>query len=96
MSHPQLQALFSNPDDLYALVGRRVRYLGDDYFICDILKDEDILILSSRCDESVQDDSFGRATRMVPKQQRLRFRDADGLPTAIWDEIIFLDGAING
>ncbi len=94
MSHQQLQALFSNPDDLYALVGRKVRYLSDDYEVTDILADEDMLVLSSRSDDVVQDDCYGRAHRMVPKQQRLRFRDPDGKPTAIWDEIIFLDGAL--
>ncbi len=94
MSQQQLQVLFSNNDALYDLVGRKVRYLGEDYFISDLLPKEDMLILASREDESVQDDSFGRATRMVPKNQRLRFRDAKGNPTAIWDEFIFLDGAL--
>jgi len=94
MDHQQLQALFSNLDDLRALVGRKVRYLNDDYEITDLLADEDMLVLSSRSDDVVQDDCYGRAHRMVPKQQRLRFRDPDGKPTAIWDEIIFLDGAL--
>jgi len=94
MGHQQLQALFSNLDDLRALVGRKVRYLNDDYEITDLLADEDMLVLSSRSDDVVQDDCYGRATRMVPKQQRLRFRDSEGNPTAIWDEIIFLDGAL--
>ncbi|WP_051938070.1 hypothetical protein [Ghiorsea bivora] len=94
MGHQQLQALFSNLDDLRALVGRKVRYLNDDYEITDLLADEDMLVLSSRSDDVVQDDCYGRAHRMVPKQQRLRFRDPDGKPTAIWDEIIFLDGAL--
>ncbi len=94
MSHQQLQALFSRPDDLLALVGRKVRYLDEVYYICDILPDENMLVLSSRCEEAVQEDSYGRATRMVPKQQKLRFRDEQGKPTAIWDEIVFLDGAL--
>ena len=94
MSQPQLQALFSTPEALNALVGRKVRYLGDDFFICDLLPEEDMIVLASHCDKAVQDDSYGRAHRMVPKQHRLRFRDTDGNPTAIWDEIIFLDGAL--
>ncbi|MDQ6976996.1 MAG: hypothetical protein Q9M75_02670 [Ghiorsea sp.] len=94
MSHQQLQELFSNLDDLRALVGRKVRYLGKEYRICDLLVEEDMLVLSSRSDDAVQDDCYGRAHRMVPKQQRLRFRDPDGNPTAIWDEIVFLDGAL--
>lgn len=94
MSQSQLQTLFSNPDALQALVGRKIRYLDDEYYICDILMGEDMLILSSHDDKEVQDDSFGRATRMVPKQHNLKFRDAEGNPTAIWDEFIFLDGAL--
>jgi len=94
MSQQQLQALFSNLDDLRALVGRQVRYLGETYTITDLLAEESILILSSECNESVQDDSFGRAHRMVPEQQRLRFRDAAGNPTAIWEDFSFLDGAL--
>jgi len=92
MRHQQLQALFSQPDDLYALVGRKVRYLDALYYICDLLPDEDMLVLSSRCEDTVQEDSYGRATRMVPRQHRLRFRDAEGKPTAVWDDIVFLDG----
>ena len=94
MSQAQLQTLFSNPDALHALVGRHVRYLGEEYVICDLLLDQDMLVLASDCDKAVQDDSFGRATRMVPKQHRLKFRDADGNPTAIWDEFASLDGAL--
>lgn len=94
MSHQQLQALFSNLDALRALVGRKIRYLGEDYEITDLLADEDMLILSSRSIEDVQEDCFDRATRMVPKQQRLRFRDIEGKPTVIWEEFTFLDGAL--
>lgn len=94
MSHQQLQALFSNIDDLRALVGRQVRYLGEDYEITDLLADEDILILSSRLDDDVQEDCYGRATRIVPKQQTLKFRDKAGKPTAIWEDFAFLDGAL--
>ncbi|MDX8388043.1 MAG: hypothetical protein R8M46_05865 [Ghiorsea sp.] len=94
MSHQQLQALFSNIDDLRALVGRKVRYLSEDYVITDILADEDILILSSRSVDDVQEDCYGRATRMVPKQQTLKFRDTEGKPTAIWEDFAFLDGAL--
>ncbi len=94
MSDQRLQALFSNVDALRALVGREVRYLGEIYEITDLLADEDMLILSSRQAEDVQDDCFGRAHRMVPKQQRLRFRDNEGEPTAVWEEFAFLDGVL--
>jgi hypothetical protein len=94
MGHQRLQALFSNHDDLYTLIGRQVRYLGEDFFISDLLINEDMMILSSHYDKAVQDDSFGRATRLVPKQHRLKFRDTEGNPTVIWDDIVFLDGAL--
>ncbi len=94
MSHEQLQALFSSLEALRGLVGRQIRYLNEEYEITDLLADEDMLILSSRSDDAVQDDCFGRATRMVPKQQRLRFRDVEGNPTAIWQDFTFLDGAL--
>ncbi|MDQ7004149.1 MAG: hypothetical protein Q9N67_04200 [Ghiorsea sp.] len=94
MSHQQLQALFSNPDKLRNLLSRKVRYLGEEYCISDILIEDNMLILSSHSNDAVQDDCYGRAHRMVPKQQRLRFRNNDGKPTAIWEEIIFLDGAL--
>ncbi len=94
MSQEHLQALFSSIESLRGLVGRQIRYLGEDYEITDLLADEDMLILSSVSDEAVQEDFFGRATRMVPKQQRLRFRDIEGRPTAIWQDFTFLDGAL--
>ena len=94
MGHQHLQELFSNLDALRGLVGRKVRYLNEPYEITDLLADEDMLILSSKEDEDVQEDCFGRATRMVPKQQRLRFRDVEGNPTAIWQDFNFLDGAL--
>ena len=53
-----------------------------------------MLILSSSLNDAVQEDCYGRATRMVPKQQRLRFRDTEGNPTAIWEDFAFLDGAL--
>ncbi|MDQ6989890.1 MAG: hypothetical protein Q9M19_08400 [Mariprofundaceae bacterium] len=94
MSDQRLQALFSNVDELRALVGREVRYLGENYEITDLLADEDMLILSSRQHDDVQEDCFGRAHRIVPKQQHLRFRDNTGQPTAVWEEFAFLDGAL--
>jgi len=94
MSQQHLQILFSDIEKLRALVGRKVRYLDSSYVIADILADEDMLILSSRHEDDVQEDCYGRATRMVPKQQRLRFRDNDGKPTAIWEDFSFLDGAL--
>lgn len=79
--------------ELPRLIGRRVRYRDDDYEITDLLPEEGLMILSSVdgvCD--VQDDSFGRAHRLVPKRQNLKFCDSDGRPTSVWEELTFLDG----
>ncbi|MDX8384880.1 MAG: hypothetical protein R8M45_12420 [Ghiorsea sp.] len=95
MSDQRLQALFADINALRSLIGQEVRYLGEDYEITDLLADEDMLILSSHHAKDVQEDCFGRPHRLVPKQQRLRFRDSEGNPTSIWEEFAFLDGALH-
>lgn len=92
MSDPALQGLVGNSEDMSALVGRRVRYLGDIYEITDIVFDEDMMILSADTDTEMQEDSYGRAHRRVPKVCNLRFRDAHGKPTQAWEDVAFLDG----
>jgi len=77
---------------LRKMIGRRVRYMGKSYEITDLLFEDDLLILSSNDGMDVQEDSYGRPSRMVPQQQNLRFRDADKQATHIWDDLIFLDG----
>lgn len=88
-----LQKLIGNAQALRALIGRQVRYLGQLYEITDIVLDEDLMILSADEDSEVQEDSYGRAHRLVPRQQNLRFRDAEGHPTNLWQDLEFLDGA---
>jgi len=77
---------------LRQLIGRRVRYMGKAYEVIDLLLEDDLLILSADEGMEVQEDSYGRAHRMVPQQQNLRFRDADKQASHIWDDLIFLDG----
>ncbi|MDQ6991193.1 MAG: hypothetical protein Q9M11_05625 [Mariprofundaceae bacterium] len=79
-------------ESLRKLIGRRVRYMNKAYEIIDLLLDDNLLILSADEGVDVQEDSYGRAHRMVPHQQNLRFRDADKKPSHIWDDLIFLDG----
>ncbi len=81
---------------LRQMIGRRVRYMGKSYEITDLLFEDDLLILSSNDGMDVQEDSYGRPSRMVPQQQSLRFRDADKQATHIWDDLIFLDGPMEG
>lgn len=93
MSQAALQHLVQNAQALRELIGCRVRYLGRTYEITDIVLDEDLMILSADEDSEVQEDSYGRAHRLVPKQQGLRFRDAEGHPTNLWQDLEFLDGS---
>ncbi len=77
---------------LRSLVGRHVRYIGRNHQVTDVLWDDGLLILSADDDMEVQDDSYGRPHRMVPQQQSLQIRDAEGNPSQIWQDLVFLDG----
>lgn len=94
MSDPALQGLVGDREAMNALVGRRVRYLGEEYEITDIVYVEDMMILSADSDTIMQEDSYGRAHRRVPKVQNLRFRDAHGQPTQAWQDVAFIDGPL--
>jgi len=91
-----LQHLVTDSAMLTQLIGRRVRYQQQEYEVTDLLADEGLLIISADHDSDVQEDSYGRANRLVPKRHNLKFRDADGEPTAIWDDLTFLDGPLAG
>jgi len=94
MSEVRLQALVEDAQALRGLIGRRVNYLGKGYEVIDLLDEDDLLILSADDGADVQEDSYGRAHRLVPKQQNLRFRDADGQATHVWQDLAFLDGPL--
>jgi hypothetical protein len=93
MTEAAWQRLIQDAHALRSLIGRQVRYLGQLYEITDIVLDEDLMILSADEDSEVQEDSYGRAHRLVPRQQSLRFRDAEGHPTNLWQDLEFIDGA---
>ncbi len=94
--NPALRALVEDEAAMRALIGRKVRYLGEDYEITDVLFDEDTLILSADSSTEMQEDSYGRAHRVVPKVRNLRFRDVERQPTTIWEDVSFLDGPLLG
>jgi len=96
MADSALQAMSDNHDGLTTLIGRRVRYLNDLYEVTDLLPEEGLIILSSDGSSDLQEDSYGRPSRLVPKRQNLRFRDAEGHPTSIWSDLAFLDGPLQG
>lgn len=91
MNNDTLQALVLDAHALQNLIGQCVTYLHKPYEIIDILIEEDALVLESRDCSHVQDDCYGRARRMVPEHTNLRFRDEQGKPTHIWDELTFVD-----
>jgi len=94
MVDAELQNLIQNHDALARLIGQRVRYLNEEYEVTDLLPEEGLLILSADEGTDVQEDSYGRPNRLVPKRQNLKFRDAEGCPSSIWDELAFLDGPL--
>ena len=89
-----LQSMIDDHKEMVGLIGRPVRYLDEDYEVTDLLHDEGLLIISADVACDVQEDSFGRARRLVPRRQNLKFRDAEGRPSAIWDDLAFLDGPL--
>ncbi len=94
MEQAMLAEIVNDAEALRALIGRRVEYLGQECEISDLLVDEGIMILSSRDRDDMQEDVYGRAHRLVPRQHNLRFRDADGHPTHVWEDLTFLDGPL--
>jgi len=94
MVEAALQRLIEDHDALARLIGRRVRYLDEEYEVADLLPEEGLLILSADDGSDVQEDSYGRPHRLVPKRRHLKFRDAEGCPSSIWDELAFLDGPL--
>ena len=63
MSDPALQGLVESREAMGALVGRRVRYLGEQYEITDIVFVEDMMILSADSGTEMQEDSYGQIGR---------------------------------
>jgi len=94
MTDSALETMINKPETLICLIGQRVRYLDAEYEVTDLLVEEGLMILSSADCEDVQEDSYGRPSRMVPKREQLLFRDVHGQPTGIWDDLAFLDGPL--
>ncbi|ATX82740.1 hypothetical protein Ga0123462_1903 [Mariprofundus ferrinatatus] len=89
-----LQMMIDDHKEMVGLIGRPVRYLDEQYEVTDLLHEEGLLIISADIACDVQEDSFGRARRLVPRRQNLKFRDAEGRPSAVWDDLAFLDGPL--
>jgi len=94
MSATEIKVPCGDEKAMRALIGRQVRYLGKLYTVTDVLAEDDLLILSSHDGTGVQEDCYGRPSRMVPNQKDLRFRDAEQKPTCVWDDLVFMDGPL--
>jgi len=94
MNAQAMKAMVNDARAMRGLIGRRVRYLGEAWEISDLLIEEGLMILCAEDGAEVQDDSYGRPHRLVPRRETVAFRDADGCPTGIWDDLAFLDGPL--
>ncbi len=75
-------------DDPHALIGRSVMHAGALYEVIDFLQEEGQLVLGSRHQESVQEDRYGRAHRLVPRTEMIRLCDEHGQHAHVCEEII--------
>ena len=85
----QIRNVISDETRMVGMVGRHVRYMDEIFQIADVVFGEDLIVLQAIEDEDVQSDNFGRPHRLVPRTTKLRFRDTEGEPSHIWDEIVF-------
>ena len=88
-THP-LHAAFHHADAARAVCGRYVHYQRQRYLIADVLWEEGWMILHATGRDEVQNDSFGRPSRVVPGELRIRLRNSDGTPTTIWQDMELL------
>ncbi|WP_043107769.1 hypothetical protein [endosymbiont of unidentified scaly snail isolate Monju] len=78
--------------NLRKLIGRRYRYLSDDWVLIDILGDEDCVALQrlpSGGPNPLQTDQYGLARRRVPETLTLPISSADD-PDTYSEELLLL------
>jgi hypothetical protein len=78
--------------NLRKLVGRRYRYLSDDWVLIDILGDEDCVVLQRLPGgepKPLQTDQYGLARRRVPETLTLPISSADD-PDTYSEELLLL------
>ncbi|MDQ6975277.1 MAG: hypothetical protein Q9M22_01795 [Mariprofundaceae bacterium] len=72
------------------LIGKQVLYTRKYYEIIDVLQDDHALVLSSEDHEQVQDDSYGRAHRLVPETALIHFCDEHGVLAHVCHDITLI------
>ncbi len=82
---------FSDPTALRALCGRQIRYRGECYQVTDVLWEDGLLILHANDRHEVQEDSFGRPSRVVPAERRIAIHNEDGSVSSIWQELELIE-----
>lgn len=88
--HKTLSQWLQAGHTVQALIGTKVVYAKRHYEIIDVLHEDHALVLSSQDHVQVQDDSYGRAHRLVPETELLHFCDEDGQPIHVCDDIILI------
>jgi len=86
LPHP-LKNAFHHADAARQLCGQRVRYHQLHYIITDILWEDGLMILHATDHNEVQNDSFGRPSRVVASELRIQLRNSDGDPSTTWQEM---------
>jgi len=83
----QLHNAFHHADAARQLCGQRVCYQHLHYIIADVLWEEGLMILHATDHNEVQNDSFGRPSRVVASEIRIHLRNSDGTPATTWQEM---------
>ncbi|MDX8412857.1 MAG: hypothetical protein R8J85_02110 [Mariprofundales bacterium] len=86
LPHP-LQQAFHDADAARQLCGQQICYHHLHYEIADVLWEEGLMILHATDHNEVQNDSFGRPSRVVASKLRIQLRNSDGTPASTWQEM---------
>ncbi|MDQ6962124.1 MAG: hypothetical protein Q9M28_06285 [Mariprofundaceae bacterium] len=85
-----IQEMVNNTEKMHQMIGQHIRYLNKAYKIIDVVMDDGVMVAVDLHATSMQNDVYGRATRVVPDEKTFLFRDHSGSPSHIWDDITFL------
>jgi len=90
VSANSLLDLVNDIEKMNLLIGQHILYLGKPYKIIDVIMSDGVMVATDALETSMQDDVYGRATRVVPEERTFLFRHRSGTPSQVWDDITFL------
>lgn len=90
MTPQAIQEMVNDSNKMNQIIGQHIRYLDHDYKIIDVVMDDGVMVAVDLHASSMQNDVYGRATRVVPQERTFMFRDHSGLPSHIWEDIRFI------